>query len=569
MSCIDKPLPGPNLTTLSPERLSRYQQVQSAIRHAWNAYHHTCLQNYPFTLSHWLGALPPDDVAPLTPSGITWLHSAATLYDSLDTLYLVGLEKEYNQAATLAKSLPLPLHPTKTFEYSIRVLGGLLGGHTVTGDEELLAAAVRVADSMLEGAFASSPTALPRMYDMVAPASTSSSSFLGWGGNALHRVYASVYRRIRDWMGEHEVNSLAGVGSFSLEFTYLSSLTGDVKYKNAAHDILHHVMQTTPKAGSHMVPFMWNVMTGQSHINMTSLGSGSDSFYEYLIKGAILEQPLADERDVTALGLYESVVQEALLQQDARHVKKTRNKNVSFPVDRKKYNHLLCFIPGMLALGETYYLDGLNSVHGEKNAMSLAKQLADGCLDSYKTTMTGLGPEEILFSTNKPMISDGGFYLRPEFVESLFILYRTTGDKRYQDFAWDIFQSIEKYCKVEKGYVGLKHINKNGDANRNKVNEMPSFFLAETLKYLALIFAPDDYVNLDSYVFTTEAHPLLQVRHHSDNDCAEIDSMNLRQPSSPILSFLVNTMFCLLIMIKIVPRISRRQKSKLNIKKKI
>jgi hypothetical protein len=37
---------------------------------------------------------------------------------------------------------------------------------------------------------------------------------------------------------------------------------------------------------------------------------------------------------------------------------------------------------------------------------------------------------------------------------------------------------------------------------------MPSYFLAETLKYLYLIFAPDDAVDLDRVVFTTEAHPL-------------------------------------------------------------
>ena len=37
---------------------------------------------------------------------------------------------------------------------------------------------------------------------------------------------------------------------------------------------------------------------------------------------------------------------------------------------------------------------------------------------------------------------------------------------------------------------------------------MPSFFLAETLKYLYLIFAPEKTIDLDRIVFTTEAHPL-------------------------------------------------------------
>lgn len=37
---------------------------------------------------------------------------------------------------------------------------------------------------------------------------------------------------------------------------------------------------------------------------------------------------------------------------------------------------------------------------------------------------------------------------------------------------------------------------------------MQSFWLAETLKYLYLLFADDDKLDLDKWVFTTEAHPL-------------------------------------------------------------
>jgi hypothetical protein len=35
-----------------------------------------------------------------------------------------------------------------------------------------------------------------------------------------------------------------------------------------------------------------------------------------------------------------------------------------------------------------------------------------------------------------------------------------------------------------------------------------SFFLAETLKYLYLLFSPRDTLSLDEWVFNTEAHPL-------------------------------------------------------------
>lgn len=36
---------------------------------------------------------------------------------------------------------------------------------------------------------------------------------------------------------------------------------------------------------------------------------------------------------------------------------------------------------------------------------------------------------------------------------------------------------------------------------------MPTFFFAETLKYLYLTFSDEKDFNLDDYVFNTEAHP--------------------------------------------------------------
>jgi len=37
---------------------------------------------------------------------------------------------------------------------------------------------------------------------------------------------------------------------------------------------------------------------------------------------------------------------------------------------------------------------------------------------------------------------------------------------------------------------------------------MESFFFAETLKYLYLLFAPPSALNFDSIIFNTEAHPM-------------------------------------------------------------
>eukprot|EP01126_Amoeba_proteus_P048577 TRINITY_DN5626_c0_g2_i1.p2 TRINITY_DN5626_c0_g2~~TRINITY_DN5626_c0_g2_i1.p2 ORF type:complete len:117 (-),score=15.61 TRINITY_DN5626_c0_g2_i1:70-420(-) len=96
------------------------------------------------------------------------------------------------------------------------------------------------------------------------------------------------------------------------------------------------------------------------------------------------------------------------------------------------------------------------------------------------------------------------YLLRPETVESLFVLYRQTGDKMYQDWGWSIFRALEMYCKTEAGFSGILNV---GSVRTTQDNKLQSFFLAETLKYLFLLFSPTTFIPLDEYVFNTEAHP--------------------------------------------------------------
>jgi len=549
------------------QQRSRLLSIQSSIRHAWSGYQSTILNPYQSSLSRFFGtSLPADDLEPLTNTGKTWLHSAATLFDSLDTLYLAGLYNEYEAAVNLVLSLPLPMHPTKTFEYSIRILGGLLGAYTVSSDERLLDYAEFVADGMLDGAFRSSPTVLPRMFDVVAPVlgklygdlnknNNSNNNknnkkkrwrrnvrWVDWGGAWVHRMYAALYRYGRDRMGQHEMNSLAGVGSFALEFTYLSYLTGDTRYKQASDDIFEFVQLHTggesrrsrsrSRIGDQdvgvikgLIDKQWNIMTGHPLANgpmVVGLGSGSDSYYEYLIKSAILLQPLVEEIDVKKVKSYAKVIDESFFTgndssptsglfvlQESEAAKVT-----AFPVQYGyEYDHLLCYVPGMIALGEKYYVHHHHNLHSSRVMMELGMNLTLGCRKTYKETETNLGPERLEFhrGNKKVVIRNGGYFLRPEYVESLFVMYRSTRDEKYRDMAWEVFQSLEKYCKYDLGYTSLRSVHSVKNNTYNRINEMPSYFIAETLKYLLLIYAPVDYIGLDEFVFTTEAHPLRQL----------------------------------------------------------
>lgn len=68
-----------------------------------------------------------------------------------------------------------------------------------------------------------------------------------------------------------------------------------------------------------------------------------------------------------------------------------------------------------------------------------------------------------------------------------------------------LFQALNKYCRVEGGFTGIRDVYQD---NPPHDDVQQSFFLAETLKYLYLIFSEDDLIPLNKWVFNTEAHPL-------------------------------------------------------------
>lgn len=544
-----KPIdPNPDLSSLSSERKERFKAVQLAVAHAWKGY-----TNVASLDSFWNqggGFIPHDDLSPVSKKGKSWLHYAATLHDSIDTLYLANLTKEYEHAVRCLTNYDIQTtspQATKTFEYSLRILGGLLGAYSLSGDTRLLAAARNAADSVLEGPFQASPSILPRPFNVLAP-STSSFDDCNrlWDWNAaMQRLYKTTYSMARNrFTKEHQTNSLAGFGSFGMEFSFLSTITGDRKYREISDGIFYHV-QKYEKNG--IIPYSWNVLTGEPNTHAGSLGSGSDSFYEYLIKIPVLNRCYYDagmemysdsceENDKDHLRLYEKMVKETLT---PFHVKEQsidrlnrKSKNV-FPVDNgNKYDHLLCFLPAMLSLGASskYPISSKNIDHDKDQR--LARQLLDGCAAIYEGSKTKLSPDTGSFNSASFITHDSSYYLRPEYVESLFVIYRITGDKRLQEMAWDVFQSLEKFCKIPSGgYAALKDVN---DPTKGHIDDMPSYFLAETLKYLLLIFGPDDYVSLEDFVFTTEGHPLRKARTQQqaeDEDAMPFCSLRCRPPT--------------------------------------
>lgn len=137
------------------------------------------------------------------------------------------------------------------------------------------------------------------------------------------------------------------------------------------------------------------------------------------------------------------------------------------------------------------------------------KALTYTCYQMYARMKTGISPEFVQFYPNKDFQPGRGaphYLLRPEAVESFFILNQLTGDPIYREWGWEVFSAIERYCKTPSAYGELSNVN---DVNQTPRNKMESFFLAETLKYLYLLQDPDTEIDvLHRHVFNTEAHPM-------------------------------------------------------------
>jgi mannosyl-oligosaccharide alpha-1,2-mannosidase len=86
---------------------------------------------------------------------------------------------------------------------------------------------------------------------------------------------------------------------------------------------------------------------------------------------------------------------------------------------------------------------------------------------------------------------------RPQAIESLFYLYRITGDVKYQDFAWKMFTAIESATRTELSYGSIPDVTqKTGD----HTDASESFWMGETLKYFYLIFSEPELLSLDDWV---------------------------------------------------------------------
>ncbi|CAF1229857.1 unnamed protein product [Adineta steineri] len=435
--------------TFSTPTNDRQIAVRDGMRHAWKAYR-TYAWGY-------------DELEPISKTPSVWFGLGCTIVDAIDTLYIMNMTEEYNQAREWIKT-SFNVDSTSVdkynshFEITIRLLGGLLSIYHLTMDEIFLKRATELGDRLLLNF--NSSTGLP--YTEI-----------------------NLKENITNPSPPTSELSTAEVGTVQLEMRDLSRITGDKKYENAADKSAATLHNQAKNDG--LVSIGINSATGKFSGPIITFGARGDSYYEYLLKQWL---QTGQKRPSFWDDWFESM-----------------RELMDMTTFSPKMDHLACFLAGNMALGWNFH-------RSLTHLFDMAKNLTETCYQMYAQQPTGLSPEIAYFniepnsSKSSIIIHEGDTHnlLRPEVVESLYYMYHLTGDKIYQDWGWKIFQAFEKYSRIDNGYTTIDDVrNKTNVQPRNK---MESFFLAETLKYLYLLFDTTNLFPFNQWIFNTEAHPL-------------------------------------------------------------
>lgn len=413
-------------------------------------------------------AFPRDELKPLSCGGEDTLGGyALTLIDSLDTLALMGdLEHFTTSVEWIGKNLRFDINKTiSVFETTIRILGGLLSAHLIASDyatgmwipsydNELLHLAEDLARRLLP-AF-DTPTGIP--YGSV---------------NLLYGVDEN----------ESKITSTAGGGTLTLEFGVLSRLTDDPIFEQVTKNSVLALWARRSRinlVGAHI-----NVFTGEWTQKDAGIGTSIDSFYEYLLKAFLL---FGDEE---YLYIFQEAYAAAMhyLYNDPWYVEVNMNSAaLVWPL----FNSLQAFWPGLQVLAG----DVDPAIRTHTAFFSVWKRY-------------GFTPEGFNLATLSVQHGQRSYPLRPELIESTYWLYKATRDSRYLDAGRDMVTSLQYGARCTCGYCHISDVEFH-----KQEDHMESFFLAETVKYLWLLFdlaaGSDNLVENGpyKYVFSTEGHLL-------------------------------------------------------------
>ena len=280
---------------------------------------------------------------------------------------------------------------------------------------------------------------------------------------------------------ESQTTCVAAAGTLLIEFGVLSRLTGDSKFEAAARNAVIAIYDR--RSSINLVGNTIDVTTGRWKEKHASTGAGADSFYEYLIKSYVL---FGDEE---MMDMFQSAY-------DAVRTYLTHGA-FQLDVDMKTGNTKHYRVSSLQA-----FWPGVQAMVGD---ILEAKQTHVAFLEVWHKF--GVLPEGYDLSDQRVIHFAKYYPLRPELVESTYLLYQATRDPFYLSVGVYLFDSIVTHARTECGFASIADVR-----DKSLDDRMDSFFLSETLKYLYLLFdagakTSNVPIDLRDAIFSTEGHP--------------------------------------------------------------
>ncbi|EJD45452.1 seven-hairpin glycosidase [Auricularia subglabra TFB-10046 SS5] len=436
-------------------------------------------------------AFGQDDLTPKTPGATNPRNGwGATIFDAMPTLNIMGETTLYNEAVTFARQVDFSRSKTSDtvsfFETTIRYLGGMLSAYELTGrnDAALLAKAKQLGDKLS----------------------------VGWAGRKVPVQFINFNTSTPQNVGGQ--NDLAAAASNILEFAKLAQYTGNQTYLQLA-DMTMRTIANNPNPVFPGLPPETVNGDGTGSGSTVSWDGGYDSYLEYLLKYGRLtnfKDPLWTNTWVNAV---QSSITNLLKTTTAQN--RTYLSSVTGGIHDYGMGDLACFAGGNWIMG--------GKLLNRDDIFQAGLRITDGCIATYQTG-SGLGPggwqyaptdagasipasQQAFYAQHGFYITDASYDVRPEVFESAFYAWRATGDTKYQDFAASGIRAINNFLNSTAGFAPLNDVTQTRWSLNNQGNDLESFFFAEVMKYLYLMFDDPAHISLDEWVFNTESHPLL------------------------------------------------------------
>ncbi|PLW32840.1 hypothetical protein PCASD_13966 [Puccinia coronata f. sp. avenae] len=481
---------------LKNRNLQRREWIIRAFSHSWEGYKKT--------------AWGFDQTNPLSGRGQnTFSGWGANILDNLDTLLMMNMTLEYNYARTHVRALdwssPISaqaIYNTTTgeihnsyaainiLESGARYLGALLSAYDLSGDKLMLLKADELAQWLLPAFNTKTGVPLPT-YEL--------------GTNPNEGATGETY--------------LSEAGGLLLEFTRLAQITGKAQYFNAVDRASRYLQgqswNSTSRLG-HLFPQKIQPDQPAQMQGFYNMNAKSSVYYENLIKTALLlrgnSEGYQKSYSLSVDSIFEYLAENIKVDNQGTQlsiigeVHALSSKVGYIP----KISQQSCSAAAMIGLGARLLQQDM--------ALNFAQNQTDSCLWVHETSPSGLGPDEITIinyeasdhnaiSTPMNEISNPSHLNRPNTIESIFYMWRLTGNREWQERGWKLFAKWAEASITDVGFAEIMEVTGDITDDGNKFDGYTGNLSTESLKYFFLLFSDPETFSLDEYVFNVASHP--------------------------------------------------------------